>query len=361
MRDEALIVSAEERIRRGELLLQGGQQVEALAIADAVLAESSELASAWLLRGAACRMLLRYAEAAECFRIILALFPDFNQMRLNLASAYVELGAHEEAEIQLQEVVARDPDCAAAHAYLGSLYIRIDRYDLAESPTRRALALDPNIITASQNLAAILALRDDPDAKTHRDTAYLQQQVFIEPSPGADRTVLILTGSGSGNVPYLHLLPRERYKRVLWHVSYAPPGQQRDLPPYDFVFNAVGDPDAAWDAQIAARRFAETCPRPLLNHPDHVARTLRSRIPELLDNIPGTLIPKTLRLRPVAEDATRTILASGLCFPLILRPVGRHGSCARPTICQRRCRSGNSMPPSMSIIGPPMAGIENTA
>lgn len=275
------------------------------------------------MRGAACKALCRFAEAAKAYRAILSLFPEFNQMRLNLANAYIELGDWIAAENVLQDAIARAPTLAAAHANLASLYLRRDRYDLAEAPCRKALLIDPALIAAHQNLAAILAWRGDPEAERHRDAAYSQQQIFLEPSPGARRTVLILTASGSGNVPYTYLLPRPRYSRVLWHLAYAPPGQA--LPPHDVVFNAVGDPDAAPAAQGAAERYARECPRPLLNRPHRVARTLRSAMPELLAGIADVVVPKTLRLACGEHSPTQAILVSGLRFPLILRPAGRHG------------------------------------
>jgi Flp pilus assembly protein TadD len=322
---EVPILPAERRVEQGEVLLQRGQHEAARAIAHDVIAERPEFASAWLLRGSACRALRRFSEAAEAYRFILTLFPDFTQMYVNLANACIELGDLAEAETQLHEAIARDPDAAAAHANLGSLYMRLDRYDLAEAPTRKALAIDPTIIAAHQNLAAILALRDDPHADAHRDAAYRQQQIFIEPSAGTERKALILTSSGSGNVPYLHLLPRARYNRILWHLAYARPGQEKDLPAYDFVFNAVADPDAAAEAQNAAERFAQICQRPFINRPDRVSSTLRSVMPTLLGSVPDTVIPNTRRFARGEDDLEQSILASDLRFPLILRPAGRHG------------------------------------
>ena len=322
---EITILSAERRVRQGEALLQQGRHDAALAAADAVLLEMPALASAWLLRGAACKALGRLAEAAEAYRFILSLFPDFTQMYINLANVCIALDDLAEAETQLCEAIARNPDSAAAHANLGSLYMRLECFDLAETMTRKALAADPSLIAARQNLAAILALRDDPEADAHRDIAYRRKQLFVETSPGARRTALILASSGSGNVPYLHLLPRARYNHILWHLDYAPPGQEKNLPAHDFVFNAVADPDAAAAAHSAAEHFTYVCARPLLNAPGRVARTVRSQMPALLASIPDAVIPDTRRFARGDGDPGEAIRASGLRFPLIVRPAGRHG------------------------------------
>jgi len=318
-------IAAERRVASGEALLRRGRHKAALAVADAVLADAPENASAWLLRGTVCKTLHRFPEAAAAFRSVLAAFPDFIQMYINLANAYVELGDLAEAEVQLREAVARNPDSATAHASLGSLYMRMELYDLAEEPTRRALSIEPDIIIAHQNLAAILASRGDPEANTHRDAAYRRQQIFMEPSPGAERSVLILTNSGNGNVPYHHLLARKRYNRIVWHLAYAPPGQEQSLPPHDLVFNAVADPDSAAEAHKAAGSFVTVCRRPFLNRPDRIARTLRSEMPAMLGPLENVTVPDTCRFSRGDGDPKRAILSSGLRLPLILRPTGQHG------------------------------------
>jgi tetratricopeptide (TPR) repeat protein len=316
---------AEARIRHGEALLQQGQHEAALAIADEVLAKVQGLDCAILLRGSVCRALGRFGEAAEAFRILLTSFPDFTAIRINLANACIELEEFCQAEVELREAIKREPGSAAAHATLGSLYLRLDRYDLAEAPTRQALSLDSSIIIAHQNMAAILALRGDPEAEFHRDAAYVRQQIFVESGTKAPQTALILTGSGSGNVPYQYLLPRTQYNRILWHLEYAPPAQGKELPAHDFVFNAIGDPDAAGKAQSAAERIVSELRQPLINRPNRVARTLRSAMPGLLAHISGAVMPDTRRFTNDDGNPRNAILSSGLRFPLILRPAGRHG------------------------------------
>jgi len=321
--DEMPIVSAERRVAWGRAALQADRPQAALTIADHVLTELPEFASAWLLRGKACSALCRFREAAYAYRFLLGMFPDFTQVQVNLANAYIELGGLDEARILLLDVIARAPNLAAAHASLGSLYIRLGRYDLAEVPVREALALDPAIVPARQNLAAILASRGDAEARIHRDLAYRCKQIFTERSPRAEKTALILTSSGSGNVPYLHLLPPEGYNRIFWHLDYAPRGQAKKLPAYDFVFNAVADPDAAPRAQKAAERFVRSCVKPVLNLPARVAHTLRSEAPARLDSIKDVLVPRTHRFARGSPKGD--ILACGFRFPLILRPAGQHG------------------------------------
>jgi FimV-like protein len=342
--NEMPVESAERQIARGKTVLQGGQPQAALAIADAVLAGLPEFAPAWLLRGTACSTLHRFREATEAFRFLLGLFPEFTRAQVNLANTCIELGDLDEALTLLRDVIVHAPSLAIAHASLGSLYMRLGRYDLGEVAVRKALALDPAIVTARQNLAAILALRDDAEAHVHRDLAYRHKQIFIERSPRAEGTVLILTSSGRGNVPYLHLLPRARYNRILWHLDYAPTGQEKELPAYDFVFNAVADPDAAPGAQKAAQSFVRSCVEPVLNCPARVSQTLRSAMPGLLSSIRDVLIPHTQRFTRRSDKPEGTILACDFRFPLILRPAGRHGG-ERTNLVRSADKLASALPP----------------
>src|ERR1700723_2575100 len=90
--DEKPVASAERRVAWGNAALRDGRLQAALAIADGLLAELPDHASAWLLRGAACRGLHRFGEAADAYRFLLGVFPDFTQIQVNLANVCIELG-----------------------------------------------------------------------------------------------------------------------------------------------------------------------------------------------------------------------------------------------------------------------------
>jgi Tfp pilus assembly protein PilF len=306
-------------------LLEQGQYEAALAESDAALAIKPDSVMGFLNRGLACKALRRWSDAASAFRAVLAAFPDFAAVHVHIASMYAELDQLPEAENHLIQAIALEPSRAAAHANLGTIYMRMDRYDLAEAPVRRALELDPDIIAAHQNLAAILAKTKPEEAQKHRDAAYERQQIFVEPSPTAVRSVLLITAANDGNVPYIHLLPRTRYTLILWYAEYAPEGQERTLPPHDIVFNAVGDPDASPRAQQAAARFAARTTKPLLNRPDRVARTHRSSMPELFGGISSLVVPAVARLVPDGRTLRAAVASTGIPFPVIVRRAGTHG------------------------------------
>jgi hypothetical protein len=186
-----------------------------------------------------------------------------------------------------------------------------------------ALAIDP------KSLTALLVCTQAQEvlgrvAKTVRDEKRSAQIFLAEPSdkPSAP-AVLILSSTGKGNVPDQHLLPRAKYSRIFWFPESLPE-RDDELPPYDIVFNAVGDLDAAPQAHALAAQFAKISRRPLLNLPDRVGRTSRTGVAELLQGCEGAVIPKVRKITRPASGWTQDACA-GLSYPLIVRPTGGHG------------------------------------
>lgn len=320
--DTAALLEHEDR---AEDFLHDHAYMEALAEADKALALDGRSLSALLVRAQATKALGRFDDAIETMEAILTI-ANLAPLRVNLANIYVEMERHAKAEEHLLLAIQADPTLVEAHASLGSVHMRVARYDRAEPPTRQALALDPYNMVANQNLIAILASRGELGPQADRDHVFPREQILVERALRADApVVLVLSSGGPGNVPYQHLLPRAHYGRVLWFLEQVPPGQAGDLPAYDFVFNAVGDPDAAPRSQEAAAAFAETCSAPFINRPDRVARTLRSTIGAVIGGVPHLRVPAVGRFARVEGDLADAITASDLRFPMIVRPAGRHG------------------------------------
>jgi tetratricopeptide (TPR) repeat protein len=214
------------------------------------------------------------------------------------------------------------------------------------------LALDPNVAIAHLNLAAIHAKagRVD-DARACRGRAYALQRVYIERAGSPVRNVLILcAGGGAGNVPFDALFPTTRCCRIKYAIDYARDEEDARLPPYDLVFNAIGDADVA--APLAARleRFAARCERPLLNPPSIVARTFRHRLDALLADLGDVAVAPCVRgdTRPASRDELERRLADGdLSFPLLVRPTATHGGEGL-----MRCDSFDALEAQLALAGP---------
>jgi hypothetical protein len=201
-----------------------------------------------------------------------------------------------------------------------------------------ALGLDAGQAVAWQNLAAIHAKAgNDSHAQRCRERAYALQRVYVEASGQPSRRVLLLcAGRSSGNVPFDLLVPTPHNGRIKYAIDYASPAEDADLPPFDLVFNAVGDPDIAEPFFARIAQFAQTCPRPLLNLPERVAATRRDRLPALLQGLQDVQTAPCLRIDLDDEahhkahdrapnELRQRIAAAGMSLPLLVRPVATHG------------------------------------
>lgn len=197
-----------------------------------------------------------------------------------------------------------------------------------------ALGLDAGQAVAWQNLAAIHAKAGHSGhAERCRERAYALQRVYVEASGQPARRVLLLcAGRSSGNVPFDLLVPTPHNGRIKYAIDYASPAEDADLPSFDLVFNAVGDPDIAEPLAARLAQFARACTRPLLNLPERVAATRRDRLPALLHDLRHVQTAPCIRI-DLAEGTHETgpaaargrIAAAGMSLPLLVRPVATHG------------------------------------
>lgn len=272
-------------------LLAAGRREEALAASAAALEQAPGQADPWVARGQALLAANHPVQAAQAWEHALAI----------------------------------EPGRAALCANLGVLYANLERDADAEGWLTRALALDPTLRSAHATLGSLRARTDRNAAEQHWQAAFQGRAVEIVPSQAPDaRRVLVPLMAGSANVPIQYLLPRGRDTVIRWMIEFAAPGDEGRLPGYDLVFNGIGDPDEGAAAAAALDRFLAGCARPVLNRPARVAATRRDRLPLLLGDLPGVIVPRVLRIgtdEPAATAAAR----AGLSLPLLVRPAGAHG------------------------------------
>jgi tetratricopeptide (TPR) repeat protein len=209
-------------------------------------------------------------------------------------------------------------------------YFMLDDHWSAERWYRLALTLDPNLAIAYQNLAAIHAGRGDmAQARACRERAYAIQRVFVESTGTPTRRLLILcAGGGSGNVPFETLLSGGESSRIKYIVDFASEEEDAQLPPFDLVFNAIGEPDVA--APLAGRleRFAARCEKPLLNAPAAVSRTQRQLLPSLLGDLDDVVIAACTRHEGLADSSAELadrLRRGAMALPVLVRPAASHG------------------------------------
>jgi len=202
--------------------------------------------------------------------------------------------------------------------------------DAAARWYRLVLMLEPNFAIAYLNLTSIHSSAGrNAEAETCRRRAYQIQRVYVESDGNPLRRVLILlVGRGPGNVPIEILLPTRTCSRIKYVLDYAADEEDGRLPPFDLVFNAIGEPDVAAPLADRLARFAERCGRPLLNPPSAVARTRRHGLAALLGDLEDVVAAPCLPVAcpPASRAALADLLAAaGIGFPLLSRPAASHG------------------------------------
>jgi len=182
--------SADPRISRVQAFGASGRYADAIALCDAILADSPDDADALHLRGLALSQCGRPEEgleglrravalrpgnplylnhlgvvlsgmgdleaAIEAYRAALAIAPDITDIRNNLGHALAKLGHTTEAIEVYQRAVADSPRHIAALHGLGSGLKTLGRVDESLDVFRRALAADPRRADSHYNVATVL-------------------------------------------------------------------------------------------------------------------------------------------------------------------------------------------------------------
>jgi hypothetical protein len=232
---------------------------------------------------------------------------------------------------------------------LATGYFMFGQNQPAEKWYRVALALDPGLAMAHQNLAAILQNDGRVDeAQRHRELAYAKQWIFTDAAAHPAATVLVTCAGGLGNVPIENLLPAQRFYRIKCFVDYArlDDGTLAQTRPHDLVFNAIGEADAIAPDDARLLRILQFRQRPVLNPPRAVARTRRDRLPDLLQGLDGTVVPRVWRIelkRSGAAVLAEMLERENAQYPLILRPAGSHGGAAAALARDRRAVENSAL------------------
>jgi tetratricopeptide (TPR) repeat protein len=217
---------------------------------------------------------------------------------------------------------------AKLHYNLGVACRVLRDLDAAATHFQAAVEADPSLAGARHSLAAALArLGRQQEADRQLFEALRQQSVFVQTAPRALARILIPSLPHSGNVPLEHLLPEQTFTRLWWFVSPDADTPPACLPPFDLVFNGIGDPDLSGLAEPRLNAFLPVCGRPVLNPPDRIARTRRDRLPMLAASIDGLVVPDICRFEAPATVAVfrARLDQAGIAPPFLLRPAGAHG------------------------------------
>jgi glutathione synthase/RimK-type ligase-like ATP-grasp enzyme len=148
------------------------------------------------------------------------------------------------------------------------------------------------------------------------------RSLYALPAPARMSTmsVLVLMGPGDfmANTPIEFLL---QASNIATRVQYLTPDLPlpEQVPDHDVLFVAIAQCDANAPLLRDVARMLDGWPRPVVNRPERIARLSRDGACALLDGVPGTLVPRTVRL-----DRAAAMQLTDVAFPMIVRPVDSH-------------------------------------
>ncbi len=98
-----------------------------------------------------------------------------------------------------------------------------------------------------------------------------------------------------------------------------------DLGQPSLVLNTICEADANQKALMQATQLIEKLDVPVLNHPDNILKTTRDSVYELLKEIEGIRVPKTIRVTPrYLSDVEKLVQNGTVAAPFIFRQAGLH-------------------------------------
>lgn len=268
----------------------------------------------------------------------LAAFTAARDQAPDVTAHHLSPGSHksfagiEDVRALLQRAVQLNPSLARAHAALANVHAREGEREAAMIAYRQALLLDPEDAAVHLALSELEQIAGNGDAAArHRLEALSRRRLYCAGthSESAPLSVLVLAAPGpwTVNAPIDIFVDPERIALHRLYLFDEKIPARDQLPSYDVVFNAIGESQWAQPAIAAAARFVAAEPKPVLNHPRHLAKTARPALGRTLADIQGCVVPPAARIaRDLAPpDAADARAIGEIGFPLLIRPLDEHG------------------------------------
>ncbi len=193
---------------------------------------------------------------------------------------------------------------------------------------------DPDDANALMDLATMLQLVGKPDIALSAQQQALRLNRLYRLAPvngqvGIRVLALVAPGDMMSNTPLEFLVQDSDIQLEMLYLSPSMP-LPATIPEHDVLFVAIGECERNRLLLRGLTSAMKNWPRPVLNMPDLIAQLSRDRASALLRDIPGVVMPVSVRI----ERAALQQLASGNIdvvailgdgnFPLIIRPTDSH-------------------------------------
>jgi tetratricopeptide (TPR) repeat protein len=130
------------------------------------------------LKGDALQAMGRYDEAETLYRQAMAADSDFMPPYYALAGMHMRRNQTEKAIAQYEAALAQNPKQPGLHTILATIYDQLSKTDMSEKHYRMALEIDPEFAPAANNLAYLLAQKNQ-----HLDEALNYARIAKEKFP----------------------------------------------------------------------------------------------------------------------------------------------------------------------------------
>jgi tetratricopeptide (TPR) repeat protein len=316
----------------GRLQQRHGNHRAAIGYLRRAADQNPNVASIFNDLGASLHGLGEYSLALAAFDKAIAIDPNDLTAHTKRGLALIELRRPEEA---LQAVRKGLDDAApdsvdACHNIATANYL-LGNYEAVVVACRQALVLDPlSLVPYSTLIQALDRMHRVEEGHAARVAWARRQGAVVKPCLGKRplARVLLAGGAAQCNVPTDTLIDRDRFETVTVNLLSPEDGlldAQIDgaCRACDVVFNVIGDADNGAPFLTPANAFYRRLERPILNAPDRIPPTRRDRLPALLGDIAGLVVPMTRRVtqRDLAAEAELALQRG----PILLRPIGAHG------------------------------------
>jgi hypothetical protein len=236
-----------------------------------------------------------------------------------------------------------DPEAQAIKGQAMRL-VTAGRFAEAAKLYEQAIALAPIDLDSYLSLSAVLNDAKDHAAARQALKAGIDKRPYtVQPFDGKPTaTVLKLIGVQNcllrtrpggryvegGHFSTKYLIDREKFHIINFYVLDGNLATYSEIPKFDIIVNSIADPDKEETSLRAVADFAKKFPDiTIINDPNSVILTTRDGNFERLREIPGVVIPKTVRISTAgmnANDTLERIEREDFSYPILLREPGWH-------------------------------------